>query len=704
MSILDTTVVYIIKAKKKAFYTIRYNNSRVTELYFADFRKNRYLLSTPFMFGSMIRKLKDFEQETDVDTLIKINKKLPRNISFLSDIPLEDRVVTNIYQGKISLAILGSVGGYGDKLMFLSAVKWLYDYLKKFFSEVSITIYGDFLERDLEMIPLYDNVDFYKNPPVSVEELKKYDFILSLSWFANYVLKAPISFSEFFKLMVGLEGYRDEKIGRIYYPIDYSVKLQLEDYLSDLKKKFGKIILVHPKASTKIRTMPEDYFEGLVNFLLENTEFAVATLFPLSVEHPRYLNLSDFSKSFNHYAYIISRMDGLITVETSAFHIADAFNIPTLLIATTRHGYLQAKDYPTVSSILLGKDDPDNPIINIHGSEKEEHAEYARSLWYKLDYETILEKFLKVFNKFSKIAGTPNYDPKEFPELDIPFTLILIPFQETNLEDMLLSSLGQNYSNLEVIVINAIKSKKLEDLIKTYSKKRQIVCENNFISALKSSKGKYVQVILNPVKLYQTSVKKIVNYMERKKVSILFSSYSVLNRNKNELWIQRFESLMDECGNILDFLYKDIPLADAFVFGREVLLNHFKGFNIIEDHESIFRELILLALKSSLRFKVAYYDSPTLHVFLSDDILKLPPKSMDNLLYSFFKSVDFEEVFPSLSWKEISLRIEKAVKKAMNKDKLYVKTLIYLLNLAQNLSYSERRERIIKKLSKYEED
>ena len=45
-----------------------------------------------------------------------------------------------------------------------------------------------------------------------------------------------------------------------------------------------------------------------------------------------YVNLTSYAKTYYDFAYIISRMDKIISVDTATYHISDAFFIPTVVL------------------------------------------------------------------------------------------------------------------------------------------------------------------------------------------------------------------------------------------------------------------------------------------------------------------------------------------------------------------------------------
>lgn len=104
-----------------------------------------------------------------------------------------------------------------------------------------------------------------------------------------------------------------------------------------------------------------------------------------------FLDISRYSQSFDHFASIISRVDGIVTVDTVTYHLADAFDIPTVALFTTIDPNLRVRYYPCVVPIML--ENTKGWLYGRHkqslNNEKEEVA-YVEEMWSRLDGKTIL--------------------------------------------------------------------------------------------------------------------------------------------------------------------------------------------------------------------------------------------------------------------------------------------------------------------------
>jgi len=665
---------------------------------FVNFKKNKYYITLPDQY-------KAFEKEKDVvivsfEEAKKILKKLPINISYISDIPLKDRLAHKLHQSRVSVAVLGGGGGWGDILMIQSILIFLYKELKKFFSDVQITFYALRPSRYVEIASLYGE-DFNVLPlPVSLKELEKYDLMIDYTGFASYLERVNLSFKEFFSLHLGLTNINEKLLGRIIIPVHKSVEIEIGDYMKNLKRSCKKLLLFHPNASTPMRSIPSSFQEKLLRFILENTDYTVISAVPLPFKHKKVLDLSRLSKSINHLIYIVSFADAIISAETVVFHIADAFNIPTLALTTTKHGYNQARNYPTVKAILLGKEVKDNPIINLHFSEKPEHLEFLENLWKNIDLREIvytLENWVKKCKKNKKELYKPNYEyiSSILNKYDDKVIAIFINPSHKGFEESLLSILGQDYDNFSIAVVDKGNNYTIKETIKKYKSKGDIYYTNN-VEEIKElvSGAKYVKILSENTKLYPWAFKHYVKNFYKKGFNFIFSAYNLFI--ENEFYTKRFYDFKYPDGDKgLYFIGEEILIPTIFMFKSEFLMK--SDINLLfKDSILWLYRLIYNEIKEE-NIKLGYIDVPTCLIY-KDRVVLPNYESLDNELYKFFKSLDFEKVFPTLSPKDIAKMITSYVKKGIKINLNLPYTFSLLLNHAQKLYYVPNFESLIQKI------
>lgn len=148
------------------------------------------------------------------------------------------------------------------------------------------------------------------------------------------------------------------------------------------------ILLFHPQSSTPIRTFPAERAARFVRELLDLTGWRVASAVPLAVEHPRFLDWSGHSRTFDHFAHLVARADMVVSTDTCAYHLADAFDVPAVVLFTCMTPESRTAYYPYVAGIALAPDD--NPLLGRGVSDHPAHVAYAEALWDRVDARRVV--------------------------------------------------------------------------------------------------------------------------------------------------------------------------------------------------------------------------------------------------------------------------------------------------------------------------
>ena len=241
----------------------------------------------------------------------------------------------------IKVVILGGIGrGIGEIVNSLSAVRILYEYLLKKFKSVIIDVYlissdNSFYTRDKDII----KNEYYINEvfplSINVKQLCEYDFYVDNSGVtnSNYYAQMPFVDAYLYKFGMDYKKIPDIKKHNHLDISSYIPKKELVDKLDALQEK-GELLLYHPYSPDITRSVPEDISIKFLKKLIEKLENStvISILELLKFKNNGYVNLSSYSKTFYDFVYIISRMDKIITVDTSVYHISDAFFIPTVVL------------------------------------------------------------------------------------------------------------------------------------------------------------------------------------------------------------------------------------------------------------------------------------------------------------------------------------------------------------------------------------
>lgn len=161
-----------------------------------------------------------------------------------------------------------------------------------------------------------------------------------------------------------------------------AVELEMGPLLRQVTGGHSPVVIFHHLAGTPIRTMPPKVAKEMLSFLLENTDYYFISLTPFDFEHPRFKNIFTLSTTTDRYLYLISAVDSFLTVDTSLYHIADAFDVPGVAIFSTNLIERFGKYYPFLKGVQLPGIDR---LGGKHWSEDQDDIAQVEELWKAID-------------------------------------------------------------------------------------------------------------------------------------------------------------------------------------------------------------------------------------------------------------------------------------------------------------------------------
>lgn len=179
----------------------------------------------------------------------------------------------------------------------------------------------------------------------------------------------------------------------------------LEPAVRAARSKGAPLLLVHPAASTPIRSIPPARVAPLLDAILARTGWTVACAVPTGYAHPRFVDWSGLSASFADFVYLASQADLVLSVDTSLYHVADAFGVPGAVLFTSidpgeRIGY-----YPFLAGIRVGDA---ATLAGRHRSDHPDDVAQAESLWDALDVDAVIAAIEAMAHKRADaLQGSP---------------------------------------------------------------------------------------------------------------------------------------------------------------------------------------------------------------------------------------------------------------------------------------------------------
>ncbi|WP_413715381.1 hypothetical protein IBZ12_21060 [Serratia ureilytica] len=147
---------------------------------------------------------------------------------------------------------------------------------------------------------------------------------------------------------------------------DISVSLKRNSWIKNApfeNNELGEYVLFCPHASTKIRSIPQQYHKKIIETL--HDDFNLKILGFSEVKHKNYTNISNLSKNTAYFISIISNAAHLYTCDSAALHIGAGFEVPTTCVFTTVKPEYRSLYYNNCNSIYLGN----SKTEGIHNSE-----------------------------------------------------------------------------------------------------------------------------------------------------------------------------------------------------------------------------------------------------------------------------------------------------------------------------------------------
>jgi hypothetical protein len=289
---------------------------------------------------------------------IELNKKLFKNQSFLKqhlkgfgneyilnqNIRTFEHVINK--NGAIYIAIIGSGSqNIGEMVALSTALRILYQELKSVgFYDIKLDIYVNasgnaYYKRDKQFFQSFSYIHAIKPLSVSTKQLQSYDYYIDLSSVEKSIVYDEIPYVDFYLRQFGI-NYTKIEASRKHNEIilkNYTPSVGLQKKIQEAKKR-NKLLLFHPYSASTKRSIPIEHSKKILQKIIEKTnEYMIVTALNVEgVSNKNLLNLSKESKTLFDYIYIISQMDAMITADTSSYHIADAFFIPTVVLFTQK--------------------------------------------------------------------------------------------------------------------------------------------------------------------------------------------------------------------------------------------------------------------------------------------------------------------------------------------------------------------------------
>lgn len=308
--------------------------------------------------------------------------------------------LNNISNKHIKIAVMNGFGSaMGDSVIGFTALRTFYQILSNKFEKVQLDVFlrFDAVDRLKLVYQQHQIIDHIGGMPIDVSTLLKYDLIVDFSgiisrydqWASNWAM------IDFYLAKFGIDPAKVLQLHkRNLLQLNKEADQAVIPTLVELRNR-GKLLLFHPQTSSPTRSIPPEHYARFLNFLIEKTDYFIISVTQIAFEHPRFQDISTISKSFHELCSIVSHCDAILCADTAIYHLADAFNIPTVALFSSIDPPLRIRYYPTVVGILLAGA-KESPYYRKHRMESNLPVETVQKLWENLDLNIIVEQLKQI--------------------------------------------------------------------------------------------------------------------------------------------------------------------------------------------------------------------------------------------------------------------------------------------------------------------
>jgi hypothetical protein len=308
--------------------------------------------------------------------------------------------ISRINKDKIHIAVINGLGaGIGDAIVGLTALHNAYNLIagNHKYVRMDVIVTKEVYTRLFDIYNGTDIIDRVRTLPVTLHDLLQYDAFFDTGGLAHKRDFSKLPMADFFHKVLGMD-YRKIPVrfkrNHIDIGVGIDVNRELTESVERLRSKGKKLLLFHPKASTDLRSIPNSEIPGILDDLTSTGRYHIVSAVPIDYCHDDLTDLSSQSQKISDLIFIIRNMNGIFTVDTCIYHIADCFDIPTIVWFTSIEPKLRVKYYPYIKGVLLNGA-RELELHSRHISKFGDNLEPVHRLWRSVD----INKTLKYLDK-----------------------------------------------------------------------------------------------------------------------------------------------------------------------------------------------------------------------------------------------------------------------------------------------------------------
>jgi len=317
----------------------------------------------------------------------------------------------------IHIAVVNGIGtGFGDNFVGLGAIQRLTNLLAP--TKVIFHLMQTMNARSMPIYMRTPNI-LLKNNCMPMNEFLKMDGIINLTGMLGFPEFDQLPLAHFQAKMFSIEKLTPKQSLHPKLSLDPQKISTISGHINDVFKNDRRTVLMHPQASSPVRTMPADTALSISRQLVKSG-FNVVCAFPSKkpFKSKYFADLSNLSRSVDDLNHIIAACDAVVSVGTVVYHLAAAQSKPTLLLPTVNADVESAKLLPEVQTYLPKRSR--KLISNKHKSREEDDLMVAQKIWNNIKPATLASDFKKHINAFTPcINSAKNKAPNAAPVIGV---------------------------------------------------------------------------------------------------------------------------------------------------------------------------------------------------------------------------------------------------------------------------------------------
>jgi hypothetical protein len=306
------------------------------------------------------------------------------------------------FRGHFRLLVINGFGSnLGDTMIGLTAFRQVLSVLRAELPAVSVDLMlgwhkDDRLER---LVRNVEGIEAILTQGLSLAEMSRYQGLFDTSRLLLLPRYGKLPMVDWYLWWFGMEPSQvaaAEKRNQVAIPAEAD-----QAVAGCLGSKNRPRLLVNPRASVALRSMPETTLRRLIEHLLSAwPEADVLLTHQLNMNSPRVHVLSKITPTVDHLAALLAQVDGLIGVDTYTQHLADATSTPSVTIMTSMEPGIYPY-YPLGESLLL----PGANQLFGWGKPKVAPSDWAgvsshyETAWEALDFDAVLSALRRMMAK-----------------------------------------------------------------------------------------------------------------------------------------------------------------------------------------------------------------------------------------------------------------------------------------------------------------